>query len=126
MDQQRVNVYYLGKLKEGIDINTATAQLVVTFKTSSEKALKILQANHKITLIREVKPAKAFEYKSILENIGLIIRLEKTIDTKPIYDVCAQRTKLHDAPQQDTDSNSLTRYLLESVQQEKEQKKKVI
>ena len=94
MDQQQVNIYYTGNLKQGIDINIAAAQLAVSFKISSEKSLKILQVNNEITLISKLEPIKACEYKSVLEDIGLLVRLEKvkTIDTKPIIDLANQET----------------------------------
>lgn len=77
MDQQNFKVIYTGKLKQGTDLNTAAAQLAVKFKQTPEKASQILKSNKEIILVKRAEHLKAYKFKSALEEIGLIVRLER-------------------------------------------------
>ena len=81
MDQEFYKVIYTGILKNGIDINSAAAEFAVKFKKSSEYSLNILQINKELNLITKTEYHKAIEFKSILEDLGLIVRIEKNSNT---------------------------------------------
>lgn len=77
MDSQKFKVIFTGKLKDGFDIDDVASQFAIKFKQPPEKALKILQANKEITLIKQTEHKKAYSIKTALETLGLNIRLER-------------------------------------------------
>jgi hypothetical protein len=79
MDQQNFKVIFTGELNNGVDIKVAAAAFADKFKQSPEKALKILQTKKEIVLIKNAEHLKAYKFKSVLEEIGLVVRLERVL-----------------------------------------------
>ena len=118
MDQQNFKVIYTGQLKDGVDIKAATAQFAIKFKQTPEKALQILQANREVILIKKAEHLKAYKFKSALEDIGLIVRLERAtiVIAKPV--VKKPKEENPENQQNDSPSNSWTMDPIEPKQQE--------
>ncbi len=84
-------VIFTGKLKDTADINKVAEVFAKKFKMSPEKALKILQANKPLTLVKKAEHVKAYKLKSMFEEMGMIAELKPVthaiskakIETKP-------------------------------------------
>lgn len=85
MTNEKFKVIYKGKLKEGYDINQVSVQFAIKFKLTPDKALKILQSRGERVLNKQVEHVKAYKLKSIFEDMGMQVRLERlTIISAPL------------------------------------------
>ena len=77
MNKDQFKVIYTGDIKENFDINLVAERFAKKFKLSPEKALKILQAGREVTLNKKAEHLKAYKLKSIFEEMGMKIRLQR-------------------------------------------------
>lgn len=80
--EQLYKVVFTGQLTPGADREQIIASLGRRFGTGSEKAKKLLEAGKRVLLKGGLDRTKAEQYRQVLEDIGLIVRLE-AMPSKP-------------------------------------------
>ena len=124
MDQQNFKVIFTGKLKQGTDIKAVAAAFAIKCKQTPEKALKILQANKELTLIKKAEHVKAYKFKAALEELGLIIRLERAaiVAAKPIEKKpeLLEQEKQQNAEEQQTSEQNSYSLTMDSIEPKQE------
>ncbi len=72
MDQPLYDIYFTGKLVEGIDTGTAQANFAKLFKMAPDNAAKLFNGKAQ-SLKRGVDKAEALKYKAALHKAGLLV-----------------------------------------------------
>ena len=83
MGPDQFKVIFTGQLDEGVDAQTAAAQLAQAFKIPVEKASKIVSGGKEVTIKASAEHVKAYKIKSALESFGMQIRLQRVSQAKP-------------------------------------------
>jgi uncharacterized membrane protein YjgN (DUF898 family) len=76
MPEHRYHVVYGGRLREGIDAETAARSLVRIFNITPEKAARILQSR-KVVLRKSLEASAARRFAAVLQKAGLEVSLVK-------------------------------------------------
>lgn len=75
--EQKFKVIYLGQLADDSNRTLITERFADKFKMSVTKANKILTAGKEVTLHPGAEHVKAYKLKAALEDLGLMMRLER-------------------------------------------------
>lgn len=82
MDQQRYDIYFTGKVAEGVSEETAQQNLAQLFKTSVDKVGRLFNGKPQI-LKRGMDKTASLKYKAAFENAGLVVAFKKVSPTAP-------------------------------------------
>ncbi len=77
MEQNQFKVIYTGQVKDGFDAAEVSQAFAKKFKLPLSKATKIIQAGREVTIKARAEHVKAYQLKSLLESLGMIVRLER-------------------------------------------------
>ena len=69
-------VVFTGELKPGVNPEQAAREFAAVFKIPEEKARQLILDGQEHVLKREVDDANAERYREVLEEIGLVVRIE--------------------------------------------------
>ncbi len=69
-------VVFTGQLRPGVNAEQAARDFAAVFKIPEEKAWRLILDKHEHVLKREVDDANAERYREVLEEIGLVVRVE--------------------------------------------------
>jgi hypothetical protein len=83
MDQQRYDIYFTGKIAEGISEEVAQQNLATLFKTSVDKISRLF--NGKTQLLKKgMDKAATVKYKAAFEGAGLVVAFKKVAAVTPV------------------------------------------
>lgn len=71
------SVVFIGELRQGFDTDKIIEVLNKTFKISSENAKKLLETSNEVVLKEGLDAPQVEMYQNLLENIGLVIRIDR-------------------------------------------------
>lgn len=81
------NVIYTGRLLDGFVTEEVIKDFSNKFKIPEAKAIKVINANKEVVLKPRTEHVKAYKFKSVLESIGMDVRLETAAAFVPQNDV---------------------------------------
>lgn len=70
------SVVFTGQLAPNTNPEQAAQQFAATFKVPEDKALRLIRDGQEKTLKKDVDPAAAAQYRDVLTDIGLIVRID--------------------------------------------------
>ena len=76
MSEHRYSVVYRGRLREGIDAETAARSLIRIFNITPEKAARLLQSR-RVVLRKNLEASAARRFAAVLQKAGLDVSLVK-------------------------------------------------
>lgn len=76
MDQPRYDIYFTGKIAEGISEDVAQQNLATLFKTSVDKVSRLFNGKPQL-LKRGMDKAATVKYKAAFEGAGLVVAFKK-------------------------------------------------
>ncbi len=88
-------IVFTGRLQPNIDPQVAAAAFAGQFRIAEDKARAVLQANRELVLKQGLDQAAALRYRSILEKIGMQVRLEPPL---PLSDASGLTLEPMEAP----------------------------
>ncbi|WP_223788284.1 hypothetical protein [Marinicella meishanensis] len=83
MDQNQFKVIYTGQLQDGFESDAVAEAFAQRFKLLPAKAKKIIEAGREVVVKSSAEHVKAYKMKSLLESIGMVVRLERAALVKP-------------------------------------------
>ena len=82
MDQERYDIYFTGKIAEGVSEQAARQNLADLFNTSVDKIARLFNGKPQL-LKRGMDKASTVKYKQAFEGAGLVIAFKKIAVTAP-------------------------------------------
>jgi uncharacterized membrane protein len=93
-------VVFTGQLLPGVNPEQAARDFAAVFKIPEEKAWRLILDQHEHVLKREVNEANADRYREVLEEVGLLVRVEPAgtpLEGEPSGDAVADGSDAGDA-----------------------------
>lgn len=83
MDQQRYDIYFTGKIAEGVSEEVAQQNLATLFKTSVDKITRLFNGKPQL-LKKGMDKASTLKYKTAFEGAGLVVAFKKVSAVTPL------------------------------------------